>query len=549
MNKKLTLAGFFLLISTLFSCHIQRHVDTIVFNGKIYTVDNGFSVVEAMAIKNGKIVSIGSTEDMLYDYSADEKIDLKGNTAYPGFIDAHCHFYGYATDLTKCNLTGTSSYSELIGQLTEFAKTNKFTWLLGRGWDQNDWEVKEYPNNHELDSLFPTLPVFLMRIDGHAALCNSAALKLAGIDENTKIDGGEILKKDGKLTGVVIDHAMEQVFSKIPPFSSDIVESSILKAQQNCFEVGLTTVDDAGLGKDSIFTLHKLQKEDKLRLRIYAMISDDPVTLNHFIEHGPFKSDRLNVRAIKIYADGSLGSRGACMKADYADLPGHKGFLLHPASYFVKIADEAIENGFQLCTHAIGDSAVKITLAFYDAHLNGENNRRWRIEHCQVVSEADRKRLGTNNIIPSVQPTHATSDMYWAEDRIGKDRIKEAYAYKDLLDDAGGIIAFGTDFPVEGINPINTFYAAVARKDLKGFPENGFQIDNKIKKKDALRAMTIWAAYSNFEEEEKGSLEQGKFADFVILDTDIMKCDENKIPATKVLATFVNGERVFSRGF
>lgn len=547
MKKKLTIPLLFSAMLFLAGCHIERHADLIIYNGKIYTVDNGFSVVEAMVVKNGKIIALGSTEDMLYEFNAKDSIDLNGRPVYPGFIDAHCHFYGYASDQGKCDLYGTTDFKQIVDRLAEYKKENKFSWVLGRGWDQNDWEVKEYPDKAAIDSMFPTTPVFLMRVDGHAALCNSAALKLAGITENTKVDGGEVIVKDGKLTGIVIDNAMERVFSKIPPFTPEVVQASLIKAQNNCFEVGLTTVDDAGLGKDSIMTIHKLQKENKLKIRVYAMISDEPSTLKYFFDHGPFKGDRLTARAIKVYADGALGSRGACLKADYSDQPGHRGTLLHPLSYYTEIADEAIENGFQLCTHAIGDSANEAILQIYDVHLNGENNRRWRIEHCQVVSAGDRKHFGNSNIIPSVQPTHATSDMYWAEERLGKDRLKNAYAYKNLMEDAGNMIVFGTDFPVEDISPLKTFYAAVARKDLKGFPEGGFQPENKIKKKDALRAMTIWAAYSNFEEEEKGSLEEGKVADFVILDQDIMKIDEDKIPSTKVMATFVNGEKVFSR--
>lgn len=546
--KNLTLSGVVaLLLFSLFSCHIQRHADKILYNGKIYTVDNGFSVVEAIAIKGGKIVAIGSTDDLLDEFITKEKIDLGGNAVYPGFIDAHCHFYGYATDLLKCDLYGTKSFDEIIEKLKVFSVSNKFSWNLGRGWDQNDWEVKEFPSNEKLDSLFPDKPVFLMRIDGHAALCNSAALRIAGITTATQVTGGEVVQANGKLTGLLLDNAIDIVKNKIPPFSDQLIEESLLEGQKNCFAVGLTTVDDAGLGKDSIITMHKLQKEGKLKMRIYAMVSNDPASLKHFFHHGPYKSDRMNVRAIKVYADGALGSRGACLKKEYSDQKGHFGYMLNSAEYISAIADEALENGFQLCTHAIGDSANKVVLEIYKNHLSPENNKRWRIEHCQVVDPKDRKIMENNNIIPSVQPTHATSDMYWAEERLGKDRIKNAYAYKSLRDDANGMIVFGTDFPVENINPLYTFYAAIYRRDLNSFPEGGFQYEERFKRKDALRAMTINAAYSNFEEEEKGSLEEGKFADFVILDKDIMKIDEKEIPTTKVVATYVDGELVYSK--
>jgi predicted amidohydrolase YtcJ len=267
--------------------------------------------------------------------------------------------------------------------------------------------------------------------------------------------------------------------------------------------------------------------------------------MKYFFTHGPYKDERLNVRAVKTYADGALGSRGACLKKEYSDQPGHFGYMLHPVKYFDKLAEDAMNNGFQLCTHAIGDSANEVIIDVYDNHLSTENHRRWRIEHCQVVAPKDRKKMGDNMIIASVQPTHATSDMYWAADRLGDDRMTYAYAYEDLREATEGMIVFGTDFPVEDIDPIKTFYAATVRKDMEGYPKKGFQPENKVKRKDALRAMTINAAYSNFEEEEKGSLEQGKYADFIILNQDIMKVEDKDIPRTKVLATYVNGEKVF----
>jgi predicted amidohydrolase YtcJ len=427
----------------------------------------------------------------------------------------------------------------------EYAKTNRFSWLLGRGWDQNDWNDKSFPTNQKLDSLFPDIPVFLMRVDGHAALCNTKALMLAKINVNDRVNGGEIILENFKPTGLLIDNAVELVKNKIPPFTPELIEQALLKAQENCFASGLTTLDDAGLGKDSILSMVELQKSNKLKIRIYAMLSDDPVTLNYFLEKGPLKSERMNIRAIKTYADGALGSRGACLKKEYSDEIGHYGFMLHTLNYFDSLAEAALNQGFQLCTHAIGDSANKVIIRMYAKHLFTENHRRWRIEHCQVIDPKERKLMGEYSIIPSVQPTHATSDMYWAETRLGKERMPFAYAYEDLRKECDGVIAFGTDFPVEDISPVNTFYAAVARKDLHGFPEGGFQAENKMKRKDALKAMTIQAAYANFEEEEKGSLEEGKYADFIILDRDIMKIDEDKIPGTRVLATYLNGEKVF----
>jgi predicted amidohydrolase YtcJ len=527
------------------ACHYKRKADKIFYNGNVYIVDNAFSTAQAFAIQNGRIKETGDNEDILDMFDAPEKIDLKGATVLPGFIDAHCHFYGYSTDLLKCDLYGTNSFAEVLDRLQKYAVDSRFEWILGRGWDQNDWEVKEFPTKEKLDSLFPNKPVYLMRVDGHAALCNQKALDMANINATTKVTGGEIVLKDSRLTGLLIDNAVDLVKAKIPPFTKDLIAEALLKGQKNCLEVGLTTLDDAGLGKDSIFAMLDLQKTNNLKLRIYAMISDDPKTLEYFFKHGVYKDDRMDVRAIKMYADGALGSRGACLKQPYSDEPGHYGFMLHDKKYFDHIADQAMDNGFQLCTHVIGDSAAKIILEVYNNHLTSENHRRWRLEHCQVMTQKERRLMGDNMVIPSVQPTHATSDMYWAEDRLGKDRMQYAYAYEDLRDACDGMIAFGTDFPVENINPIYTYYAAVERKDLNGDPKKGFQTENKIKPKDAIRAMTIWAAFANFEDEEKGSIEEGKFADFVILNRDLYKSEGKDILKTKVMETWIGGERVY----
>ncbi len=535
-----------LLVTVLIYSCTGPKVDLILHHGKIYTVDNQFNVSEAVAIRDGKVIATGTSEEMLQHYAATSIIDLAGKFVYPGFIDAHSHFFGYASDLLKCDLTGTTSYSDLLAQLSLFSKENKFEWLLGRGWDQNDWENTAYPDKRELDSLFPQQPVFLMRIDGHAAVCNSAALQRANISATTKVTGGEIVLENGEPTGLLIDNAVDLVKQVIPPFTEALNSDALLAAQENCFRVGLTSVCDAGLGKDSIELIHRLQKKDQLKIRVYAMISDNKKTRNYYFKKGPLLTDRLTVRSIKLYADGALGSRGALLKAPYSDQPGHYGFLLHDVTYMNNLADEALEHGFQLCTHAIGDSAIRLMMDIYREHLHGTNNRRWRIEHCQVVDPKDLNDFKKLSVIPSVQPTHATSDMYWAESRLGAQRIETAYCYKDLLKQSERI-AFGTDFPVERIDPLLTFYAAVVRKDQKSYPEKGFLAENKIKRKDALRAMTIWAAYSNFEDVKKGSLEPGKFADLVILDQDLLECEEDQLMNTQVIATYVNGELLYRK--
>jgi len=529
------------------SCNYKRKADLILYNGDIYTVDESFNIAEAVAVRDGIIKAVGTTKEILDDYDAVQKIDLQGKPLYPGFIDAHCHFFGYGIDKLKCDLYKTTSFDDVLNRVTTFANTNKFEWILGRGWDQNDWEVKEFPSKEKLDSLFPNKPVYLVRIDGHAVLCNNEALRRANITPSTKVAGGEVLLKDGKLTGILIDNATTLVEKIIPEFSEQEREKAIIDAQENCFAVGLTTVDDAGLGKDTIALIDRMQKKGLLKMRVYAMVADDERSLKYFFDHGPYKSDRLNVRSIKIYADGALGSRGACLLKPYSDQPGHYGFMLHDMKYFEDICEKAHDEGFQVCTHAIGDSAVRTMLGVYSRHLGTENDRRWRIEHCQVVDSADLSEFGKYSIIPSVQPTHATSDMYWVFSRLGADRSRTAYAYNEIKDHAKERIVFGTDFPVETINPLYTFYAATERMDLNGFPKNGFQSENRVKKKDALRAMTIWAAWSNFEEQEKGSIEEGKFADFVILDQDILKINGSSIPEVKVVATYLGGEKVYGQ--
>jgi len=316
-------------------------------------------------------------------------------------------------------------------------------------------------------------------------------------------------------------------------------------AQQNCFAAGLTTVDDCGLDYDVILFIDSLQKAGDLAMRVYAMLSDNKKNFDFIAAKGKIKTERLNVRSFKVYADGALGSRGACLLQPYSDKPGWSGFLLSPATHFDSVAAVIYKMGFQMCTHAIGDSGNRVILQTYARQLKGKNDLRWRIEHAQVINQNDFNLFGENNIIPSVQPTHATSDMYWAAGRLGPERIKGAYAYNDLLKQ-NGWLPLGTDFPVEDISPFKTFYAAVVRKDAKGFPAAGFQPENALSRQDALRGMTIWAAKANFEETEKGSIEKGKLADFIILDQDLTKTAPERILGTRVISTFINGQKVYS---
>lgn len=548
----------YLLPLVLFSCKRDFiEADLIIHHAVIYSVDSVFSTHEAVAVKDGKILYIGTNKDVLDSYSAKVIKDANGKFIFPGFIDAHCHFYGYGKGLNEVDLVGTKSYKEVVLKVSEYveehdlkhesvtsakAQTEK-NWIIGRGWDQNDWANKEYPTRSVLDSLYPTIPVVLKRVDGHAVLANAAALNIAKFTIHTKISGGELIIKDGKLTGVLVDNAADSLEKSISRPHHDLLKKALLKAQTNCLAMGLTTVDDAGLEKTVIDAIDGLHKNGQLKMRVYAMLTPDKINLDHYLKNGIYKTEKLTVCAFKYYGDGALGSRGACLLKDYIDKPKWKGFLLHPPAFYENSSDIVFKNGFQMNLHCIGDSAVKLMTGICKVK-EGIKNKRWRMEHAQIVSPEDLKLIKELGIIPSVQPTHATSDMYWAHERLGKDRIKFAYSYKDLLG-AAGIIALGTDFPVEDISPFKTFYAAVYRKDEKGFPAGGYQMENALSREETLKGMTIWAAYSNFEEKEKGNLVSGKWADFIILDTDLMKCPENSILKTKVLSTFIAGEEVY----
>ncbi|WP_250433989.1 amidohydrolase [Hanstruepera flava] len=535
------LFSIFVLI-LIFSCEKEKQqVDAVVINGTVYTVSDNFDKAEAFAIKDGKFLEVGNSEDLKNKYQADTIIDANGKAVFPGFIDAHCHFYGLGLNLQKVDLIGTTSFDDVMKRVIDYQNQRQANFVIGRGWDQNDWEDKNFPNKKLLDALFPKTPVALTRIDGHAMLCNQAALDLANITSETIIDGGEIGVENGELTGVLIDNPMELVEVMFPKPNRQLQINALLDAQKICSNLGLTTVSDAGLDRDVIELIDSLQQAGDLQMRVYAMVSNTPKNLDYYLSKGKIKTNSLHVQSVKVYADGALGSRGAALKAPYSDKENHFGAMVIGLDDYKILAERIKSAGYQMNTHAIGDSANRYVLQTYEKVLEGELDRRWRVEHAQIITDNDFNAFENDNILPSIQPTHATSDMYWAEDRLGSDRIKGAYAYKTLLE-ASGKVALGTDFPVEQVSPFLTFYAAVARQDVNGFPEGGFNIQDRLTREETLKGMTIWAAYSNFEEQEKGSIEVGKYADFIILDQDIMEVDIRKVPETKVLYTFINGK-------
>ena len=541
-----TIANLMAALSLLLiTCSGPRQgADLILTNGTVYTVDKAFSMAEAIAVKDHRILAVGSTREITEGYRAGQVIDLKGACVYPGWIDAHCHFYGYGMNLNAVDLTGTGSVEEILEVLEAFREKNPGSWITGRGWDQNDWEVKEFPDKSVLDEHFPDTPVLLRRIDGHAAWANSLALDMAGVTSRSAVEGGTVLLRDGEPTGILIDNAISLVASRIPPPTREEMARALVQAQGNCFGVGLTSVYDAGLSCDVVELIDSLQRSGALKIRMNTWLSPTEDNFTRFVEKGPTRTDYLTINTVKLFADGALGSRGARMIEPYSDDPGNLGLFVTPLEELEENCRRAYANGFAVATHCIGDAANRETLKIYASILGGKNDRRWRIEHAQVIHPDDFHYFGDFNIIPSVQTTHATSDMYWAGDRLGPERLRGAYAYRQLLEQ-NGWLPNGSDFPVEQINPLFGFYAGVVRKDQQGYPEDGFQMENAITREQALRAMTIWAARSGFEEDLKGSIEPGKLADLVVTREDLMSAPDSTLFGIQVQMTFLGGELVY----
>ncbi len=528
------------------SCHNDRiSVDLIVQNAVIYTSDSSFSIHAAMAIAEGKILEVGDNELINGKYTADSLLDAEGKAIYPGFIDAHSHFYGLSLLSRYSDLSAATSFEQVLDILSKQQKEKPREWIAGRGWDQNKWHGQQFPDNKKLNELFPETPVVLIRVDGHAVLVNEAAIAISGITTDSIANKKEAVLDNGIFTGIFLESMADRFRNLIPEPKGEELYELIDSAANQCYSVGLTMVADAGLNAGVIDFYDSLQSEDLLQMAIYAMLNPNEENFNRFLKKGIVAKPKLNIRSLKLYADGALGSRGACLLQPYTDAPGEYGILTITPEDLGRYCVMAYDNGYQVNTHAIGDSAVRTVLKVYSDYLLPGNDLRWRIEHAQVVHPDDFKLFGEFAIVPSVQATHATSDMGWAKLRLGNSRIRNAYAYKTLMQQ-NGWLPNGTDFPIENISPLLTFYASVSRKDLKGKPLKGFQKENALTRQEALRSITKWAAKSCFEENRRGSIEPGMNADFVMVDRDIMQVPENEIPKAIVLLTVIDGKAVYT---
>jgi predicted amidohydrolase YtcJ len=540
---------FFVCVAIIFlACdHFKiNQVDMIVHNAVIYQVDDAFSKAEAMAIKDGKIVALGTEREIMNEYDAPVIVDAEKKMVLPGLIDGHAHFLAYGLLLQDADLKNTKSWDEIIGIVQEHARKHPNGWVIGRGWDQNDWSDKELPTKQKLDELFPDRPVWLTRIDGHAGIANSKALTLAGVKKGESVFGGDVVVKNNELTGILVDNAMKKVMDVIPARSDSEKKAALRDAQSNCWRVGLTTVSEAGLDWNDIQLIGKMYAEQQLVMQLDMWASDTEDNYTYLLKSGIDTTHaEYQVQGFKFYADGALGSRGACLLNPYADLllRGRKSFgtMLKMESELKEKFELLYNNGFQVCTHAIGDSASRVVLNLYAGILKGTNDKRWRIEHAQVVDPNDIALFGRFNILPSVQPTHATSDAPWAWERLGNARVRNAYRYKSLLMQ-NGMVALGTDFPIEDMDPLDTFFSAVFRKSRSHKTQNGFQMEEALTREETIRGITIWPAIAMRRESLMGSLEVGKQADFVIVDTDLMTATEDQCQAARVIATYSKGQ-------
>lgn len=523
----------------------SRTADLIISARRVYTVDGSFSLAEALAVKDGRILAVGSRRDIEEAFYAPRRLNLGEACAYPGFMDPHCHFLSYGFALQRPWLAEATSWENVVSIMAA-AEIPPSGWIQGRGWDQNRWDVKDFPNRNLLDKVFPHTPVIAIRVDGHAAIANAAALAAAGLDSTRKVDGGMVVLQDGLPTGLLLDNAVDLVRAVIPPPSQAEMRQALLKAQASCLSLGLSSVSNAGTELREVLAVERAQDEGSLGMRIYAMLSPSIENIQNLAHRGPLAKDKLTVRSFKMYADGALGSRGALLAEDYADDPGNRGLATLKAEELDRICGIAFECGYQMNVHAIGDQAASLVLDAYERYLKPGNDLRWRLEHAQLLSDKDVDRIARLGVVPSIQAVHAVSDMAWTESRLGAGRMKQSHRYRDLVERCGWV-ANGSDFPIEKADPLRGFRAAVFRKDDRGKPDGGWMSDQRLDRAQALKAMTIWAARANFEEDSRGSLEAGKWADIVLLDKDLLEDDEGQLWNARVLATSLGGKILFQR--
>jgi predicted amidohydrolase YtcJ len=552
----LALTGIFAVVTTLGAQRPNTSpADLIVTNARIYTVDDNHPFVSAMAVRDGRVQFVGSDrEAAVFRGPSTRMIDGAGRTIIPGMIDAHAHLFGLGTFLRDLDLTDTRSYETIVSRVAERVKglpTGR--WVLGRGWDQNKWGDTRFPTHEALTRVSPNNPVVLTRIDGHAILANAAAMRAANVTAATKDPAGGRIERTstGEPTGVFIDNAMDVVNRAIPPLTRDDMRAATLAAVEAANRVGLVGVHDAGEPRDVIDVFEELAKAGTFSLRAYVMVDDDSAAISHYLQRGPQSAlydGRIWIRSIKLYADGALGSRGAALLDPYADDPKNTGLLRTTAAHLRDVSTRALQRGFQVATHAIGDRGNRVALDSYDAALKAvpTADHRFRIEHVQVLDHADVPRFEQLGVIPSMQAVHQPSDMYWAPTRLGYARTLGAYAWRSLLN-TGVIIPNGSDFPVERVNPLYSFHAAVSRQDDNSWPPGGWFPEHKMTRQEALESMTIWPAFAGFQEQVTGSLTPGKYADFVIFDRDIMTIPDAEILGARVIATYIGGRAVFER--
>ncbi len=498
---------------------------------------------DAILVKNGIIQAIGKSNEL----RADQIIDLKSGYLYPGFTDGHMHLLGYGQALENLDLTGTTSKNQILNIISETAaELPPQAWIIGRGWDQNDWTDKSFPDKNDLDTAAPDNPVILRRIDGHAVWVNSKVLDMGGITSQTKDpQGGKIYRdKSGIPTGILVDNALALVAGLIPESTRADKRRRILKAQAKLNSYGLTSIHDAGTSAETIDILDELQRADKLTLRINCLLNNNPADYESYLEKGPkIDNSYYQVRGVKLYLDGALGSRGAALLEPYSDDPENLGLILTDSAKVAESVKLFNKHGFQAAIHCIGDRANRIALDIFENE--GKNSSRNRIEHAQIVHEQDMGRFSQLGVLPCIQATHCTSDMYWAEDRLGHSRLNEAYPWQSLIE-AGSILPGGSDAPVESPSPLKGIYAALTRQDAAGWPRGGWQSRDRMSLDQALKMVTEWPAFASFEENIKGKISTGYYADFTVLDQPIDETKPADILTINIKFTVVGGKLVYN---